>query len=1059
MVCTESSRFCSHCGTPFVHPYNPSGPPVQFADEGQQPKTSDGLYDDKWRAEKKIVSVLFADIVGSTELISRIDPETSILFLDSVVALFEREVVFFGGIVSRVMGDGIFALFGVPSAGESHARDACLAALRIQKAILSTSDFWRDQSLGTINVRVGVSTGEAIVRTQRLDKSIDYMATGACVHLGARLQQGAEPGAILCDAQTYAQSRSENFVWRPQGSILFEGFAEEIEVYGLERQTGSTEVLEPALPESSPPFIGRDREIQQAVEFIRAHQLGSARSVLIYGEPGIGKTRLCSELISKIRDDNRLVLQAECTSYGKHTPFHPFASLIQAHLGGPGATTIENISRALSALALPSGALTTELLFGIQTVLGHRIDDERWTSLDATRRQSIIVEAVETLVASIATQSGLLVIENVHWMDDESRQLLESLLATGGENVIFILTSRHAGALERRDDRTDFRLKLEELVCEDTLNLIDECLGDDGLVDSNEDSAPNRRDGLVRAIHARTGGNPFFVIQYVKEMRRSPIWAEQRDAQRGAADGLQYLPATLRSLLAARIDTQDAPQKRVIQLCSVAGGELSKDLLQSCLADLPTVTLRNTMTALIEEGFLRVTGEGGQVLYRIAVNLLQEVVLSSLLSWQKQHLHLLILQSIETVHGSGSSSMIETAAYHAKMSQSTDQAIAYSWAAGRRALDRSAYLVATRFLEDALEFSMKKVADAEQAAEAIDISFDLRRAYFPIGQIKRDLENLQKLEKTLSPYADVTRRAWLTAFIGRDDAQLGRPDRSLVTCHRARSLARDAGLRKLEVLSEGYIGAAHYASGSFEAAATSLERAREALVEFDAGETLGLPASAYLFFEAWRLWALARMGNENEGMETAERLEAYGRSSGKPLAETVALYSAGFFKLHVGHLDDAVDLLSEGLKICEKRELVAWSTNLASALGSAVLNTGDRAGGLRHLSAAVTRSRELGIMVSHALEVAWLAEALLAEGAEEDALNAAGEAVDLAEVYCERGNKAEALFVQACAMQRTGGKEAEHRLHAAKALARECGMAPLLRRMERWPALTERIRL
>ncbi|MEM7498900.1 MAG: AAA family ATPase [Pseudomonadota bacterium] len=1049
IMCAEGSRFCANCGARIVGQAGFADPAASFTREDGAATAPDGLYGDDWRAEKKILSVLFADIVGSTELIARSDPETSVQFLDSVIALFEREVVFFGGIVSRVMGDGIFALFGAPSAGEDHARDACLAALRIQEAARSASDFWRGRRLGAVTVRIGISTGEAIVRSQRLDKSIDHVATGLCAHLGARLQQAAEPGTIFCDGATYTQSKPENFAWRPRGPILFRSFTEEIDVYELEGRKGAAEALDPLRPANAPSFIGRAEEIRQAARFIEAERAGSARSVLIYGEPGIGKTRFCRELIREIGEDRRLVLRAECTSYGQHTPFGPFASLIQTHQSRLGASSTEDMLRAQPGISRTPGGPPAELLFGIQTVLGLKVEDEQWAALDATRRRAIVFEAVATLVSAIADHSGVLVIENVHWMDDESRQLLEHLLATGGENVIFILTSRHVGALERRDDWTDFRLGLEELARGDALALIGACLDEGGGADGDASVEAGSDGEMAAAVHARTGGNPLFVIQYVKELRKSVQTAGDDGAPRAADDSLLCLPATLRSLLAARIDAHDAPEKRMIQLCSVAGGELSRDLIQSCLADLPPVTLEKTIGTLTEEGFLFVNAERGQVFYRIAVNLLQEVVLSGLLSWQKRHLHLLILRAIETVHGSELSSNVETAAYHAKMSQSTDQAIKYSWAAGRRAIDRSAYLVATRFLEDALDFALKKGVDAEQAAEAIDICFDLRRAYFPIGRIKSDLENLENLEQTLSPHADMTRRAWLAAYIGRDHAQLGRPHRSLAACERARSLARGAGLRKLEVLTEGYIGAAHYASGGFGEAAASLDQAAGALGEFEASETLGLPAPAYLFFEAWRLWALSRMGDGEAGSAAAGRIAAYGRSHGKPLAEAVSLYSVGFFKLHVGPCDEAIALLSEGLEICEKRELVAWFTNLASALGCAMVRAGDHAGGRRHLEAAVARSRELGIMVSHSLEVAWLAEALLAAGAEKEALAAAGEALALAETYRERGNKAEALFMQAQALARTGAADAQACLRAAETLARECGMAPLLRRIEK----------
>ncbi|MEO1458668.1 MAG: adenylate/guanylate cyclase domain-containing protein, partial [Pseudomonadota bacterium] len=708
------ARFCSNCGerTVAVRPGSRgTEPPGRLKTALTEPW--EGLDGATLSAEKKLVSVLFADIVGSTQVVSRHDPETALHFLDSIMSIFERDVTYFGGVVIRLLGDGILALFGAPKADENHARHACLAALRIQASVKTSAGFPLGEALEPASVRIGISTGEVILRSQKAGQATEHLVTGLSAHLSARLQQAADKGSIFCDNATRMLSKPENFLWHSRGAMAFRGFADPVDVQELLSTVGVQARVGATLGTPGVAFVGRHAAMAEARRFILARGDRQARAMLISGEAGIGKTRFCRELLRRsegwseprgaapVEDARLKSVRVECTSYGQHTPLAPFAAIVRAHLDRLGASSDQEIRAALDARApglamgpvadVPDaggggvGVATAlrpqDFALGIRAVLGMELRDPAWTALDASQRRLIVFDSVTRVISAMADGSNIFVIENVHWIDDESRELLDHLLAVCAGETVFILTSRETPELPAGHQGRVLHVALEELDRHEALDLIGRCL------DENASRAS------AEAVHQRTGGNPFFIIEYVKELterRLQPAAGEVEAGAGGTPDGVR-LPATLRALLGARIDARQPGEKRLIRLCAVAGGELPAEIVSACLPDLTGSEIEALVGRLTQEGYLRERDMGGTIVYRLAVSMLQDVVLSSLLTTQRRHLHERILRAMEAVHGGAVQSNTEVAAYHAKMSDSTEEAIRYSWEAGRRAIDRSAY--------------------------------------------------------------------------------------------------------------------------------------------------------------------------------------------------------------------------------------------------------------------------------------------------------------------------------------------------------------------------------
>src|SRR5689334_215453 len=301
-------RFCKSCG-PALGEAVPEAAAVvasQIAREG----------------ERKQVTVLFADVKGSMELVAARDPEEARALVDPVLEAMIQAVRRYGGTVNQVMGDGIMALFGAPIAIEDHAVRACYAALAMQDALRAL----RRDGATTIAIRVGLNSGEVLVRAIGSDLHLDYTAVGETTHLAARMEQTAAPDTILLTAQTHRLA--EGFLdTKPLGLVNVKGLAEPVEAWQLVGARGARTRLE-ARGGALSRFVGREAETHHATRALEAAASGRGQVVAVVGEPGVGKSRVCHELARRAAAHGQRVIEVACVSYGSSTPYLPLVPLL-----------------------------------------------------------------------------------------------------------------------------------------------------------------------------------------------------------------------------------------------------------------------------------------------------------------------------------------------------------------------------------------------------------------------------------------------------------------------------------------------------------------------------------------------------------------------------------------------------------------------------------------------------------------------------------------------------------------------------------------------------------
>jgi class 3 adenylate cyclase len=281
--------------------------------------------------ERKQVTVLFADIKGSTELIAGLDPEDARTLLDAALHAMMEAVHRYEDTVNQVLGDGIMALFGAPLAHEDHAVRACYAALTMQAAIRRYADEVRRSHGLVVQIRVGLNSGEVVVRAISNDLHMDYSAVGQATHLAARMEQLATPGSILLTAATLRLV--EGFVQvQALGPVPVKGLADPVEVFELTGATALRRRLQASAARGLTRFVGRQTEIETLNYTLERARAGHGQLVAVVGEPGVGKSRLIYECIHAYRTHGWLVLESASVSYGKATPYFPVIDLLKRYV-------------------------------------------------------------------------------------------------------------------------------------------------------------------------------------------------------------------------------------------------------------------------------------------------------------------------------------------------------------------------------------------------------------------------------------------------------------------------------------------------------------------------------------------------------------------------------------------------------------------------------------------------------------------------------------------------------------------------------------------------------
>jgi class 3 adenylate cyclase/tetratricopeptide (TPR) repeat protein len=881
--------------------------------------------------ERKQVTVLFADLKGSMELLADRDPEGARKLLDPVLEHMMEAVHCYEGTVNQVMGDGIMALFGAPLAHEDHAVRACYAALRMQEAVKRYADgVWRSDGV-RVQIRVGLNSGEVVVRSIGSDLHMDYTAVGQTTHLAARMEQMAMPGTILLTGDTL--HLAEGFVQvQALGPTPVKGLAAPVEVYEL---TGASPVrsrLQATAARGLTKFVGRSAELAQLDEALDAARSGKGQVMAVVGEPGVGKSRLFWEFTHSHRTAGCVIVEAASVSYGRATAYYPVIELLKGYFGIEPRDDTRRIREKVTGKALSLDRVLEASLPALLALLDVPLEGEVWHRLDPPLRRQRTLDGVRrVLLRESQVQPVIAVVEDLHWIDGETQALLDLLVESLPTAHVLLLVNYRPEYQHGWGGKTYYRqARIDPLPPASADGLLDALLGPDAATAS-----------LKGLLVERTEGNPFFLEESVRALVETGVLAGERGAYRVMREvtALQ-VPATAQAILAARIDRLAPEDKRRLQAAAVVGKDVLFVLLQA-ISDESEDDLRAGIARLQAAEYLYETRLFPELEYTFKHALTHEVAYASLLHERRRALHARLVEAIESLYRERLPEQIERLAHHAVRGELGERAVGYCREAGQKAASRAALDEARRSFEQALSMLESLPEDRGTLEQAFDIRLQLRPVLTMLGDARRVLERLQEAAALAERLDDDQRRGRTWAYMAAAHIPLGDADAALASSERAREIAGRLGDLRLRILASSFRAQLSFYRGDYE---TAVDQARENLaavpVEFP-GESFGVAVTPPVWERYWLIFSLSALGRFAEAAGPEGELLRLAESTLNPVAISMALMVAGYLRFVRGDCTPARGFLERATSMARAAHIGAVLPMAVAFLAGVLAETGE----------------------------------------------------------------------------------------------------------------------
>jgi DNA-binding winged helix-turn-helix (wHTH) protein/class 3 adenylate cyclase/tetratricopeptide (TPR) repeat protein len=969
--------------------------------------------------EHKQVTVLCCALAEASTLAARLGPEAMYHLMHDVLALAQDTVQRYEGTLTQASGDGFLALFGAPVAQEDHARQAVLAALKLCQR-LRVPNAIRGHPHG-VAVRLGLHTGLVVVSPLAYEPQRSYTAAGETLQLATWIQQRATPDTCLVSAATYALVQGE-----VQGEALaIEGPSPPGPVYAirgfLRRQGGVPR--RGARPLSR--FAGRTQELALLHERLAQAVGGQGQVIGIAGEPGMGKSRLLTEFVHRLRGQPVTCCEGHCLAYGRATPYLPVRDLLRQLWGLPDASPATSITATVQQRLREAGVASEDEVLVLLQLLDVPVDLGTLAAPDPPMRKARTFAVLWHVIRHASQRQPLLLaVENLHWIDPTSEEWLASLVERLGDMPVLLLATYRPGHQPPWIGHSAAtQMALPRLSPRDSLVVLQ------SVPQAAQLPAP-----LQQAIVAKAAGNPFFVEELT--------WAA---VEHGDPAGPLPLPDTIEAVLAARIDRLPAAAKCLVQTAAVIGTEVPVPLLQR-LAGLPDEVLQQGLAHLQGRELLYETHRFPDQVYAFKHALTREVAYGSLLHERRRALHRQTVEALEALYPDRLGEQVERLAYHALRGKVWDKALSYSRQAGARADMCSAYPEAVASFEQALKALTHLPESRDTLEQAIDLRLSLRTALLPLGELRRIHHLLRDAATLAETLGDQRRLGLIATRLCHASWQNG--DYKVALEFGQRALAISIGLKDIRWQRRTNVNLAdtYHALGEYGRAIACYRTA----VSLEGGllpRPLHATSEYSLAARAKLSQCLAELGAFAEGISRGEEGIRMAEAADHPFSRAAAYGSLGNLYVHQGAFHKAIPLLERAIGLCQVWQIQLLFPSVASPLGVAYALSGRVIEALPLLEQAVKQSTSMQFMPYISRSLTLLSEGYLLAGRSDAAIPHAQRALKLACQHKEQGIRAWILRLLGEIAARRHPPEiepAEEHYGQALALADELSMRPLV---------------
>lgn len=686
-------RFCGDCGhtlgrPPEVSSINYSQPqsytPKHLAEKILTTRSS-------IEGERKLVTVLFADVANYTAISEKLDPEEVHQIMDGCFRILVETIHKYEGTINQFTGDGVMALFGAPLACEDHAQRACHAALSIQTTIEGYGEEIRAQHGTDFRLRIGLNSGPVIVGAIGDDLRMDYTAIGDTTNLAARMESSAAPGTVRVSENTHRLTR-EYFEFESLGEVAIKGKEKTQQAYKLVRLSEVETRIEASVARGLTKFVGRRKQMEALEEAFEKARSGAGQLVGIVGEAGVGKSRLLLELKNGLPKHAYTFLEGRCLHFGSAMPYLPILDILKSYFQVEEEHREYQIKEKVRKKLSHFDDKLLCHLPSFHELLSVQVDDENHLKVDPQQRRKRAFGAIRDLLILESQESPVLMaVEDLHWIDKTSQDFLDYLIDSMTKSRILLVVLYRPHYTHTWSSNSYYtHVGIPQMSSHTGAELVQAIL-------EEGDVAPELRELILD----RSSGNPLFVEELTHSLLENGSIVRQ-DSQyvliRQATT--VEVPDTIQGIIAARIDRLEESLKHIIQVASVIGREFAYRLLATTTG--MKEALKNYLLNLQDLEFIYETQLFPELEYIFKHALTQEVAYSSLLSKSRRLLHGQIARAIEEIYSERLEEHYELLAYHYVSSDNTAKAVEYLDLANRKAERAHAMEDALSYFEQAM---------------------------------------------------------------------------------------------------------------------------------------------------------------------------------------------------------------------------------------------------------------------------------------------------------------------------------------------------------------------
>ena len=886
--------------------------------------------------ERKLVTVLFADVANFTAISEKLDPEEVHQIMDGCFKILMDEIHQHEGTINQFTGDGVMALFGAPVAHEEHARRACHAALSIQKAIEPYGETIKFETGAEFKLRIGINSGQVVVGSIGDDLRMDYTAVGDTTNLADRMQKAADPGGILVSKNSQ-RITEQYYEFQALDKLEVKGKEDPQEVFNLIRPSDVGTRFEASVAKGLTPFVGRKNSLPALLESFEKVQSGSGQVVGIVGEAGVGKSRLLMEFTNRLSPGAYTYLEGQCLHYGESILYTPILDILKAYFEIEDGDREFIIKKKLKEKALGLDEKLEHTIPSFQDLLSVSVDDAGYLELDPQIKRERTFEAIRDLfIRESGNRPLILVIEDLHWIDRTSEECLDYLIEWLANTPIMLILLYRTEYRHQWGSKTYYnRIGLDQLGVESSVELVK------AMLESGEIMPEIRQ-----LIMSRSAGNPLFMEEFTHTLLENGTIEKMDNRYILSRDVSEVqVPDTIQGIIAARMDRLEDNLKRTMQVASVIGREFAFKLLQTVIE--MREDLKVTLLNLQGLEFIYEKNLFPELEYIFKHALTQEVAYNSLLQKRRKEIHENIGQAIEEIYSERLEEFYEMLAYHFAKSENSIKALEYLRLAADKASQSFAHIAAVALLEEAFSHA-EQLIDQERDSVCLDLVTRQAESLFYLGRRQEALENLDRHEHRLEGLQAprIASEYYLTfsliyGFQGERDQALLNAQRALEEAEKAENA--EALGKAYAILSneKWFAGSLEQSIADSEQAVRFLEQTEERTFLGMALYTLGIATISY--------------GDFDRATKAATRLDEIGEMIGNPRYKTNGALILGWQSTMGGEWDEGIEHYNRALSLAPD---LFETAIIVGYLGFAYLEKGDHIKAIATLEQAVDQANQ-----------------------------------------------------------------------------------------------------